>query len=120
MAVFIFIPATCLSITYIILTSMFSSYVNEVNRAISSLYIFFIYFFFTKRFHTHKKAKNAYKRTKTKKAAFYVLKKHLREKSLLFAYLRFCAFVLLLGCVFVLSVLFVRAKYFSKKKIKKV
>ena len=99
---------------------MFSSYVNEVNRAISSLYIFFIYFFFTKRFHAHKKAKNAYKRTKTKKAAFYVLKKHLREKSLLFTYLRFCAFVLLLGCVFVLSVLFVRAKYFCKKKIEKV
>ena len=77
---------------------MFSSYVNEVNRAISSLYIFFIYFFFTKRFHTHKKAKNAYKRTKTKKAAFYVLKKHLREKSLLFAYLRFCAFCAFCAC----------------------
>ena len=50
--------------------------------------------FFILKFHNHKKAQNAYKRTKIKNAP----KKHLRGKCHLFAYLRF---VLLLGCVFV-------------------
>ena len=44
-----------------------------------------------------------------------VHKKHLRGKNHLFAYLRLCAFVLLLGCVFVLFVLSVRVKSFCKK-----
>ena len=44
-----------------------TSNVNEVIRAVLN---FFNFFFFHKRFHTHKKHKNAYKRTKTKKAAF--------------------------------------------------
>ena len=54
------------------------------------------FYFFTKRFHTHKKHKNAYKRTKTKKAVLNALKKHLRGRKLLvrlFAFLCFlCAF----------------------------
>ena len=47
-----------------------SSNINEVIRAISSL---FIYFFYKKISHTKKstkKQKNAHKRAKTKKAAF--------------------------------------------------
>ena len=60
---------------------------------------------------TSTKAKTAYKRTKIK-----AHKKHLRKKKTrLFAYLRF---VLLLGCVFVLFVLFVHVKFFCKKKNK--
>ena len=73
MAVFIFIPATCLSITYIILTSMFSSYVNEVNRAISSLYIFFI-FFLQKDFIRTKKQKTLTSEQKQKRQRFMCLK----------------------------------------------
>ena len=65
-----------------------SSNVNEVIRAVLNFFITF----FTKIFHTHKKAQNAYKPTKIKKAVFYGLKKHLREKSCLFTYFNFCAF----------------------------
>ena len=43
-----------------------SSNVNEVIRAVLT----FLFIFFTKRFHTHKKHKNAYKQTKAKKTAF--------------------------------------------------
>ena len=50
--------------------------------------------------HTKKKHKNAHNRTKIKKTAFYAHKKHLREKSYLFAYLRFCAFAWLPLCAF--------------------
>ena len=45
-------------------------------------------------------------------------KKKKRKKSHLFAYLRFCAFVILLGCIFVLLVLFVHVKSFRKKNNK--
>ena len=46
------------------------------------------FFFYRKILH----AQNAYKRTKIKKQRFYALRKHLRAKSRLFAYLRSCAF----------------------------
>ena len=59
-----------------------SSNINEVIRAVLN-------FFFTKRFHNHKKAQNAYKRTKVKIAP----KKHLRRKIV--TYLLICVFVLL-------------------------
>ena len=59
-------------------------------------------FFFTKRFHTHKKHKNAYKQTKTKKAAFCMRLKTSKGEKCLFAFL----------CFFVL---FVLAKSFRKK-----
>ena len=55
------------------------------------------------------KHKNAHKRTKIKKTAFYALKKHLSGKKsfiCLFVFLCFLCFVLLLGWVFVLFVLF--------------
>ena len=85
------------------------------------------------------KHKNAHKRTKIKKTAFYALKKHLSGKKsfiCLFVFLCFLCFVLLLveslcflcfllGCVFVflvllvllvLSVLLVHQNLFIKKK----
>ena len=43
-------------------------------RSLGQILIFFKFFFFTKRFHTHKKAQNAYKQTKIKKVAFMRLK----------------------------------------------
>ena len=49
-------------------TTIISSNINEVIRAILD--------FFIQKFHEHKKAENAYKRTKIKNA----LKKHLRGK----------------------------------------
>ena len=48
-----------------------SSNINEVIKTVLNFFVFF-----TKRFHNHKKAQNAYKRTKIKNAP----KKHLREK----------------------------------------
>ena len=54
--------AKCVSITIV------SSNINEVIRAILD--------FFIQKFHNHKKAQNAYKRTKIKNAP----KKHLRGK----------------------------------------
>ena len=54
--------AKCVPITLV------SSNINEVIRAILN--------FFIQKFHNHKKAQNAYKRTKIKNAP----KKHLREK----------------------------------------
>ena len=58
-----------------------SSNINEVTRAILNSFI--------QKFHNHKKAQNAYERTKIKNTP----KKHLRGgNSHLFAYLRFCAF----------------------------
>ena len=54
--------AKCVSITIV------SSNINEVIRAILN--------FFIQKFHNHKKAQNAYKRTKIKNAP----KKHLRGK----------------------------------------
>ena len=72
--------------------------------------------FFKKRFHTHKKAQSAYKRTKIKKAAFYALKNIYGKKSLIRVFVLLMLLVLLLGCVFVLFVLFVRVKSFRKKK----
>ena len=57
-----FKKAKCVSITIV------SSNINEVIRAILN--------FFIQKFHNHKKAQNAYKRTKIKNAP----KKHLRGK----------------------------------------
>ena len=57
-----FKKAKCVSITIV------SSNINEVIRAILD--------FFIQKFHNHKKAQNAYKRTKIKNAP----KKHLRGK----------------------------------------
>ena len=57
-----FKKAKCVSITIV------SSNINEVIRAILN--------FFIQKFHNHKKAQNAYKRTKLKNAP----KKHLRGK----------------------------------------
>ena len=48
-----------------------SSNINEVIKTVLNFFVFF-----TKRFHNHKKAQNAYKRTKIKNAP----KKHLRRK----------------------------------------
>ena len=54
------------------------------------------FYFFTRRFNTHEKLKNARKRTKTKKAVLNALQKHLRGRRLLvrmYAFLCFlCAF----------------------------
>ena len=54
------------------------------------------FYVFTKKFDTHEKHKNAYKWTKTKKAALNALKKHLRGRNSLvhlYAFLCFlCAF----------------------------
>ena len=76
--------------------AIISSNINEGIKA--------ILFFQTKRFHTHEKHRNSYKRTKTKKAVLNALKKtHLRgRKSFvrLHAFLRFlCAFYVLF-CAF--------------------
>ena len=57
-----------------------SSNINEVIKTVLNFFVFF-----TKRFHNHKKAQNAYKRTKIKNAP----KKHQGENNHLFAYLRF-------------------------------
>ena len=62
-------------------------------------------FFFTKRFHTHKKHKNAYKQTKTKKAAFFMRLKTSKGEKVAYS----------LICVFVFFVLFVLVKSFRKK-----
>ena len=51
-----------------VLITIVSSNINEVIRAILN--------FFIQKFHNHKKAQNAYKRTKIKNAP----KKHLRRK----------------------------------------
>ena len=73
-----------------------------------------------KGFHTHRKHKNAHKRTKTKKAALNELKKHLRGKKSpirLFAFLCFlCAFCAFL-CVNKKDSIFNRIKTSKRKKI---
>ena len=77
-------------------------------RSLRQFQTFYLFNFFTKRFHKYKKKhKAAYSKQKFKKC---VLKNIYEEKSYLFAYLRF---VLLLGCAFMLLVLLmllVRAK----------
>ena len=87
----------------------FSSNVNEVIRAISNLL-----FFSHKKTPHATKAQNTYKQTKIKNA----LKKHLRGKKSLIRLFAFCAFVLLLGCVFVLFVPLLCVESFCGKKIK--
>ena len=76
--------------------------------------------FFTKRFHTHKKHKNAHKQTKTKKTVLNMLKKHLKgRKSLvcLYEFLRFlCAFYAFL-CVKQKDNIFMRMKTSKRKKV---
>ena len=60
-------------------------------------------FFFTKRFHKHKKSTKCLQENKKKKAAFYAHKNIQGGKSHLFAYLRFyafCAFARLRLCAF--------------------
>ena len=97
------------------------------HQAVLSLF----FFFFTNRFHTHKKhtkAQYAHKRTKIKKATFYAFEEHLRRKKSLirlFAFLYFlyflcfsylCAFSWLRLRTFVLIA---RVKSFCKKKKQK-
>ena len=43
-------------------------------------------FFFTKRFHTHKKHKNAYKQTKAKKAAFFMCLKTSKGEKVIYIF----------------------------------
>ena len=62
------------------------------------------FIFFTKRFYTHKKHKNAHKRTKTKKVVLNALKKHLRGKIVTYS----------LISVFML---FMCIKTFKRKKV---
>ena len=69
-------------------------------------------FLFTKRFHAHKKHKTNISKQKQKRQHFYAHKKHLRGKSRLFTYLRFCAF-----CAFYTFCAFCALKIFSRKKI---
>ena len=68
----------CVSITIV------SSNINEAIKAILDFFIQKFDFFI----HNHKKAQNAYKRTKTKN----VCKKHLRGKWSLIRLFAFCAF----------------------------
>ena len=110
-----------------------SSNVNEVIRAVLDFFIYlFIYLFFYKKILHVQKAQNAYKRTKTKKAAFLCAQKTSKGKKV--AYLLICVFlrfilfilfmflvlfvlyVLLLYFVFALFMLFVRVKSFRKKE----
>ena len=71
---------------------LFSSNINEVIRAISTLFIIF----FKKRFHTQKKHQKAQKthisEQKQKRQRFYALKKHLRRRK---SFIRLCAFFVL-------------------------
>ena len=62
---------------------------NEVIRAVLNFVIYLFIFLQKKLLRTQKieKEQNTYKRTKIKKAAFFM-----RLKNILFAYLRFCAF----------------------------
>ena len=108
-----------------------SSNVNEVIRAVLDFFYLFIYFFYKKILHAQK-AQNAYKRTKTKKAAFLCAQKTSKGKKV--AYSLICVFVLfilfilfmllvlfvlyvlLFCCVFALFMLFVRVKSFRKKE----
>ena len=72
-----------------------SSNVNEVIRAVLN------FFFFTKRFHTHKKHKTDISEQKQKRQRLYAHKKHRRDKKSLirlFAFLGFLAFQAFCAC----------------------
>ena len=90
-----------------------SSNVNEVIRAVLN-------FFFLRKFHTHKKTQNANKQTKIKKGSVFMRLKTSKGKKVTYSricfFVLFMLFVLLLGCIFVPFVLFVRVKSFCKKK----
>ena len=104
---------------------MRSSNVNEVIRAVLDFFYLFIYFFYKKILHAQK-AQNAYKRTKTKKAAFLCAQKTSKGKKVAYSlicvfvlfilFILFMLLVLLLCCVFALFMLFVRVKSFRKKE----
>ena len=65
-----------------------------VNEGIRALLNFFIIFFFTRRFHTHKKHKTHTSEQKQKKQHFYAHKKHLRgRKSLVWHFVLFMLFM---------------------------
>ena len=72
------------------------------------------YFFLTKRLHSQQRHKTLASQQKLKNA----LKKHLRGKKSLIRLFTFCAFVLLLGCVFVLFVPLMCVESFCGKKWK--
>ena len=93
------------------LAALFSSIVDEVNKATLNFFIFFL----QEDFHTPKKHKTHTSEQKKKRQHFYAHKKHLRGgKSL------FCIFMLfVLFIFFVVFVLFVCVK-FSLKKNKEV
>ena len=66
---------------------------SNVKEVISTILNSFLFFY--KKISSEQKAQNAHKRTKIKKTAFYVLKRHLRGKKLLirlFAFLFFLCF----------------------------
>ena len=81
-----------------------SGNVNEVTRAVLNFFLLFY-----KKILSEQKTQKAYKRTKTKKAAFFCAYKTSNGRKVAYS----------LVCVFVLFVLFVRAKSFRKKKINK-
>ena len=87
---------------------LFSSIVNETNKAISNLFISF----YEKMLHTQK-VQNRYKRTKTKNPSiFMTIKKRLRGgKSLVQLFASLC-----LLCFLCFLVLFVCVKFSRKKK----
>ena len=71
-----------------------SSIVNEGIRAFLNLFIY-LFFFFTRRFHTHKKHKAHTSKQKQKKQHFYAHKEHLRgRKSLAWRFVLFVLFML--------------------------
>ena len=91
---------------------------NQVIKTILNLFIFFVKGFLANKRTKSKQASKKHTKYKThigeqkqKRQRFYALKKHLRGKSFLFAYLRVCAF-------YVRSVPFCACKFFSFKKSK--
>ena len=79
------------------------------------IFIYLFYFFVMRKFYTQK---THITEQKQKQKRFYALKKHLREKSCLFAYLRFVFlmfFVLLCFCVFYVFCAFCAYKFFCKR-----
>ena len=88
---------------------------NQVIKTILNLFIFFVKGFLANKLTKSKQASKKHTgdigEQKQKRQRFYALKKHLRGKSCLFAYLRVCAF-------YVRSVPFCACKFFSFKKSK--
>ena len=86
---------------------LLSGNVNEVIRAILNFF-----FFYGNILHAQK-AQSAYKRTKTKKQHFYMLKNPLRGRKSLIHLFPFCAFAWLRLCAFYAFYAFCACKIFS-------